>query len=163
MSAGAAHDLPHIGLLELKELGDLGIAVLERLTQDVCGTLGGLQPRQHQRQGRCQGFGPLRSQLWIRTGVDGFGQPPSHAGLAAHTSGLHDVDGQPGRRAGQEGRRPDHREAVRPLPAQPDFLQHVLGFGHAAEYAIRKAEETRPVLHENGNGFFQVLCDMGRF
>ena len=128
---GASHYLPSVGHFKPKDGRDVAVGIVERFSEDVRGSFGRRQPLQQQANPTCQRLASFSSRLRVGAHVDRFRQPGFDARFPARACRLHDVDRQPFRGRREERRRIAHHAAICRLPAQPDVLHNVLGFGGA--------------------------------
>jgi hypothetical protein len=145
--------LPSVRLRRTDELGDLAVAVAERLAQHVRRTLGRGEAFEQHQQGHRHRL-PLGDHLeraqvvQPRAGQDRLGQPLADVRLATSASGRQLSEAEVRDGPGQVGRRVVHPGAISGLPAEPGFLQHFLGVGGRAEDPVRDAEHPASLLLE---------------
>ncbi len=144
----ARHDLPRVGLFEPEDIRDRAVRAVERLPQDVGGSLLGRQPLQQQLESGRQRLASFHSQPRICAGIHGLGKPAVDMRLPARACRLPDVDRQSRRRGHQECRSIPNQAAIHRLPAYPDVLYDVLCFHGATEHPVGDAEETRTNAQE---------------
>src|SRR5690606_29131879 len=82
-----------------------------------------------------------------------FRQPGPRIGFAPAPGGAQAVDAQPGGGGHQPGLRVGDGGPVRPVPAQPGVLDHVLGVGAAAQQPVGQGQQARLVSMEMINRF----------
>ena len=78
MLPSASHHLPRIGLFKPKDVRDLAIRVVERLSKDVRSPFRRRQPLQQHQNPQLQRLASFRSQSGVGARVHWFGQPGSH-------------------------------------------------------------------------------------
>ena len=77
--ASASHHLPRVGGLKPKDVPDLTVWIVERLSKDVGGTLRRRQLLQQQQDSRLQTLASLRFRRRVGTRVDWFRKLPRQA------------------------------------------------------------------------------------
>src|SRR5215471_11468436 len=113
----ARHDLPRVGLRKPKDVRDVAVRVVERLTKDVGSSFGGRQRLQKHPDATRQRLIPFRGHARVGAGVDWFRLAGLDARFPPCACRLHDVDRQSSRRRRQECRGVTDNAAIRRLPA----------------------------------------------
>jgi hypothetical protein len=129
------------GLGDVEDLGDLGVAVGERLAQHVDGAFDRLETF-HQRQHRerhgfalLDGLGRAEHRVAVEEGV---GQPVAGRAFPPHPRRPQPVERHVGDHLGQPGLGHLDVVPVGGVPAQERVLDRVLGVGGRAEQAVRE-------------------------
>jgi DNA-binding CsgD family transcriptional regulator len=110
--------LSRIRFVEPKDVRDLAVRIVERLTKDVGGSCGGRQLFQQQQHPKRQRLASFRTQPRVGAGIDWL-QPGSNVRLSARARRLHDVDRQSPRCRHEECRCVPKPAAIGRLPAYP--------------------------------------------
>ena len=135
------------GLGDVEDLGDLGVAVGERLAQDVDGPLDrreALHEGQHGQGDRfalLEGVGRAEHRVAVE---ERFGQPVAGGAFAARLRRAEPVEAQVGDDLGQPRLRHLDPLPVGGLPAQERVLHGVLGVGGRAEQTVRQRGQPVP-------------------
>lgn len=149
--AGPAQELAGAERRDVERLGHLVVGDVEHLTQDEHRPLRRRQPFEHVERGQ-------RDRLALLDRVErperrpgcqgGLGQPGAHVGLACRPGRPQLIERQAAHHGGEEG---DGLADVGPVGAHPPQVgvgHHVLGIPHAAQQAVRDADEARPMAVE---------------
>ncbi len=148
MLPSASDHLPRVRLFNPKDVRDVTVRIVERLSKDVRRSFNGRQPFQQEPHPHLQRLPSFRSLSRIGFRVDWLWQPRCDVRLSARAGRLQYVDRQSRRRRNEKYRGiPDH-PAIGSLPAHPNVLHNVLGFRWAMEHSVGDAEETRTYAQE---------------
>jgi hypothetical protein len=139
--------LSRIGFVKPKDVRDLAVWIVERLTKDVGGSCGGRQLFQQQQHPKRQRLASFRTQPRVGAGIDWL-QPGSNVRLSARARRLHDVDRQSPRCRHEECRGIPNPAAIGRLPAYPNVLHDVFGRGFTVQHPVGDAKETRTYAQE---------------
>ncbi len=124
--------------------GDLVERVPEHVVEHERRALGRRQRLEHDEQGEAHLVAAQGDLLRARVrGHDRLGQPRPDVGLAPHARGLQRVQAEAGDGGDQPPLEVADRVGVDALEPQPRVLQHILGFGDAAELAVRDPQQAR--------------------
>ncbi|AIT07465.1 hypothetical protein MC45_15030 [Sphingomonas taxi] len=135
--------LPHRGRRTVERRRHLGQRDVEHVVEQEGGALQRRQAfeRQHQRQREI-----VRHLLRPVDDEQRLGQPRADIGLAAYPRRFEMIEAQARDDPRQPCRRRRHR--IRPRPAQPGVLYHVLRLGERTGHPIGEAEQPRPLRLE---------------
>ncbi len=141
MATGAGDELAGVRFLDFEDFGDAAVGIVERFAEDIGGAFLGIQLFEKDEDGEFERLGPFGAESGVGGGVDGFREPRTDVGLATGAGGLVGGEGEAGGGGNEKRRRVDDEVMVDCLPAEPDILHEVFGFGGGAEHAIGEAKE----------------------
>jgi hypothetical protein len=120
------------------------VAEVEHVVEQEDRALGRTEPLEHHEDGHGELFQLVQAGQSVLVQVDGLRQPIAAALLPARPGRGELVQAQARHHRHQERlRRLD--VSVTPMPAQPGFLDDVLGASDVAEHAIGEPHQRRPV------------------
>jgi hypothetical protein len=140
----ASPELPGVGLADPERLRDVPERVVERFPEHEDGAFDRRQPLQQELDGVLEVRRPLGGHRRVLRGANQRREPAVDGDLAARARGDGDVEREPRRDLHEERDAVAHLCAVRPLPADPDVLNDVLGVGHPAQQPVRDPEQAWP-------------------
>lgn len=154
--SSATDELAHVGLLQLKNLGNMTVCIVERLSKNIGCPFGRRELLKQQKNRELQGLATFGSEVGVVAG-DRVRKPGAHAGFMARAGRLRKINGQTCCCSGEESGGILNRTTVSCLPAQPYFLHNVLSFSRASQHAVCDAEQARAHTQEIGQHVVRIL------
>src|SRR5438094_783764 len=94
MFSSAADELADVGFLELKNLGDLLVGIVERLSKNIGCSFGWRELLKQQKDGELQGLATFGPEVGIVAGVDWVRKPGPDVLFTPRAGRLRKIDGQ---------------------------------------------------------------------
>jgi hypothetical protein len=133
--------LPRVGFFDPKDVRDLSIGIVKRLSKHIGRAFGWQELLKEKQHRKVQRLAPLSPQAWIGARVvDQFRQPCVSRGLPPRAGRMEHVDRESRSRRNEERQRITDAAPVSCLPTNPDVLHDVFGPRDAAQHPIGNAK-----------------------